>query len=213
MLADDRRGIGHPVEHRAQLVFEQRALFLDHQHLRQAGGKLARNARLERPDHADLQGADAELIEARRIEPECHEGLLKILPGFAGCHHADPGALPGTADEIEPIGPRIGHRAMQFVVIEAVFLGQRRVIGPGVHTAVGHRLLGRLDDFRRIGRDMHRAAAFDYVGHHFHARPAAGIAAHRNAVQTEVEQLLRIARIEQRNAGRHEVQVGIIGDG
>ena len=72
MLADDRRGIGHPVEHRALLVLEQRALFLDHQHLRQAGCKLARNARLERPDHADLQGADAELLEARRIEPDIH---------------------------------------------------------------------------------------------------------------------------------------------
>ena len=70
-------------------------------------------------------------------------------------------------------------------------------------TSRGSRVL--LIAFRQPDRgliriDIHRAAAVADVGDHLHPHPGAGKARQRDRQQAVVDDLLRVARIQERNA-------------
>jgi hypothetical protein len=82
-LADDARAdiLAPVVEFFLQLVFEQLALFLDHQDFLQPFGKVADAFRFQRPDHADLVEADADFGGQRIVDAQFVEGLAHIEIG------------------------------------------------------------------------------------------------------------------------------------
>ena len=59
VFADDARRARFPVKDRANLVFEQRALLLDDDDELEPLGEVAHNDRVERPNHADFEEAEA----------------------------------------------------------------------------------------------------------------------------------------------------------
>ena len=69
------------------------------------------------------------------------------------------------------------------------------------------------DDRRRVEPDIDRPAAFGDVGDDLHADPAAGKPRHRDAVQAEIDQLLGVRGIEDRDADGDERRVGEIDGG
>ncbi len=213
LLADDGGLVRRAVEHRAHLLLEHRPLFLDDHQRVQSLCKLAHDLGIERPGHADLEHLEPQRARAGVVDAQPHQRLQHILVGLAGGHDAHACACPAHGDAVEPIDPRVGQRGMQLVVIEAVFLRNAHVDCATVEAASRHReILGQLD-LGGIRRDPDRAAAFDDVGDHLHADPAAREARQRDAVQAEVQQLLGVRRIEHRHADRDEHLVGEVGHG
>ncbi len=93
-FADDARAdiLAPVVELLLELVFEQLAFFLDDENFLQPFGKVADAFRFERPDHADLVQADADLGGQRIVDAEFVERLADVEIGFcrrSGCRGAD----------------------------------------------------------------------------------------------------------------------------
>jgi hypothetical protein len=72
-----------------ELVFDDLALFLHHQDLLQAGGELARDLRLQRPHHAHLVQADAQLPAGVVVQPQVQQRLARVVVGLAAGDHAE----------------------------------------------------------------------------------------------------------------------------
>src|SRR5690606_21280255 len=97
-------------------VLEDLALLLDDEDLAEAVGELARRHRLERPDHAALENADANARAGAFIEPEFIERLAGVEIGLATGHDAEPGARRIDDDVVEAVRPHIGERGIPLVV-------------------------------------------------------------------------------------------------
>ncbi len=212
ILADDARRVRRPIEDRADLVLEQRALLLDHDDEIETAGEIAHRDRIERPDHADLEEAHAQR-HALVGQTEIAERLEKILPRLSGRDDPDAGLRVVANHTVQLIGSGVDERGGELVAIKPLLLHERHVDDAGAETA--RRLARSLgdDDRRRFRADIDRAAALGDVGDDFHADPAAGKARHRDAVQAEVDQFLGIRRIEDRHADRDERGVGIVDRG
>src|SRR6266542_3573966 len=103
-LADDRRparGI-HVVEDVDELVLDEPALFLDHQHVGEALGKAAGAGWLERPGQADLVEADTERRRSL-VDAEIAQRLAHVEVSLAG------------GDDAESRLPRVDHNAVDAV--------------------------------------------------------------------------------------------------
>ncbi len=72
-----------------ELVFDDLALFLDHQDFLQAGGEFARQLRLQRPHHAHLVQADAELPAGVVVQPQVEQRLARVVVGLAAGDQAE----------------------------------------------------------------------------------------------------------------------------
>ena len=107
----------------------QRALFLDDDNEVEAAGEIAHDHRIERPDHADFEQAEAER-SAVVGEAEIAERLQQILPGLARRDHADPRLRAVADDAVQAIGARIGERGRQLMIVEPLLLGDRRIDRP-----------------------------------------------------------------------------------
>ena len=83
-----RGAFGRAIEDRADLILEQRALLLDHHDEVEPAGEVAHDDRIERPNHADFEQAQAE-GGAVVGEAESAERLQQILPGLARRDDAD----------------------------------------------------------------------------------------------------------------------------
>ena len=118
-----------PVEDGANLVFEQRALLLDDDDELEPLCEVAHNDRVERPNHADFEEAEAK-SGAVIGNAQIAERLQEILPSLAGCDDADPGVRPLADNAIEAVGARIGERGRQFMIVEPLLLRNRVVEGP-----------------------------------------------------------------------------------
>jgi hypothetical protein len=72
-----------------ELVFDHLALFLDHQDFLQPGGELARGLRLQRPHHAHLVQADAQLAAGGVVQPQVQQRLARVVVGLAAGDDAE----------------------------------------------------------------------------------------------------------------------------
>ena len=194
-------------------VFEDLALFLDHQDLFEASREIARDRRFERPDHIHFVQPDADLAAGVVVEAEVGERLARIEIGLARTH--DPEARVRAVDHvvIELVRAHISEHRVELVIEQPRFLRERRV-GPADVQAVGrHREIGRQHDLHAVRIDDDRRRRLDHIGHCLHADPQARITAHGPAVQAEVEVFLHRARKEHRKAGGLEHMVGLVRQG
>ena len=91
-----------------QLVFDDLALFLDHQHFVEAFGELAHAVGLQRPGHRHLENANADVRREVRVYAQLLQGLAHVEVGLA--RGDDPQARVGRVDHrvVEPVGARVG---------------------------------------------------------------------------------------------------------
>ena len=105
-FAHNARRISTAVKMRANLVFQQRALFLDHNDRIKALGKLFHNGIVQRPDNAHFQQAHRFAAQGFAVKPHAAQRLVQILPRLTGRHHADAG-LFGARQAVHVIGANI----------------------------------------------------------------------------------------------------------
>jgi hypothetical protein len=188
------------------LVLDQLALLLDHQDLFQALGEALGALRLERPRHGDLIDAQADVARDFARDAEIGQGLHGVAERLAGRDDAQsrPGRIEN--DLVELVGSRVGERRVDLPVEDARFLLEDAVGPADVQAARRKREIGGEPGNHSIQVDLHGSARFDHVGDALERDPAAGVAAHRDAVQAEVEIVLHAGRVEHRDqAGLEDV--------
>ena len=195
------------------LVLDELALFLDHQNLFQAVGEAPRALRLERPGHGDLVDAQADVSRHFLIDAEVRQRLHHIAERLARRHNTEAGVWRVPDDAVEPVGPRIGEGGVHLPVEDARFLLEDAVGPADVEAA------GRKDEIRRdlalnsLLGNLDRGAGLHHVGDALEGDPAAGIAAHGEAVQPEVEVVLHARRVEHRDEAGLEDVLGLVRQG
>src|SRR4029077_18787238 len=85
ILADDARVIRkrEVVQDALQLILEDATLLLDDENRVEASGELVNEFGIERPDHADLADANADLLLALFVEIEAGQRLHHVLERLA----------------------------------------------------------------------------------------------------------------------------------
>ena len=126
IFADDPRRSRVAIENGADLILEQRPLLLDHDDEIEAAGEVAHDHGIERPHHADFEQTQAKR-GAVVGEAEIAQRLQEILPGLSRSDHADPRALAVADDAVEAVGARIGERGGELMLVEPLFLSDRRI--------------------------------------------------------------------------------------
>ena len=209
VLADDRRArCVRPVVHRLlHLRFDEGALLLDDDDVLEAVGELADADRLERPGHADLVDADADVGRGFRVDAEVFERLQHVEIALAGGDDAQARLRRIDHDAVDAVRARERARGLDCVLVQAHLLVQRR-IGPADVQSAGRQFeVFRQHDVELVRIDVDRCRGFDRLGDRLEADPAPGEAAHRPAEQAHVEDVLHAGRIEHRHHRRDELEL------
>ncbi len=162
--------------------------------------KLAHAFRFQRPGHADLVQADADVARYGFINTQIGQGLAGIQIRFAGRDNADLGTWAIPDDLVQLVHARIGQRRVPFVIVHPRFLAQHGVRQADVQTIRWQFEISRQDDLDAVRIEIDRGAGFNQVGDAFHRYPQTGIAAHGPAMHAVIEILLHRGRIQHRNA-------------
>ncbi len=101
-----------------QLVLDQRPLLLDDQDLLEPFGKVADAVALQRPGHADLVKAEADLGGVALVDAEIVERLADIEIGLAAGDDAEAPLRAVDDDAVEAVGARIGERGIELVAVQ-----------------------------------------------------------------------------------------------
>ena len=146
-LAGHARRAGHAVEDFLHLRFDQRTLFLDGEHLGQAGGKFAHTGFLQRPGHGDLEQAQAQVGRHFLVDAQVGQRLAQVGIGLAGGGQAQGGLDAGglaPQHAVQLVGADIGLDRRQLVVEQARFLAQEiDEVEADRKPAFGHGEIGR----------------------------------------------------------------------
>ena len=193
-----------------ELVFNDLALFFNHQNLFEPRGKGARGLRLQRPDHRHLVQANAQPAAGRFVQAQVGQGLAGVVEGFAAGDQTQ--AVVGSLDHvvIEPVGPHISERGVPLVLKQALLLRQRRVGPTDVHAAWRHLHVGGQHNAHALGVNLRRGRGLHNFLNGLHARPHAGIAAHGNGVQAQVQDVLHAGREKHRQPAGLEDVVALV---
>src|SRR5206468_10218340 len=109
-LADDAwADVVAPVEQLLlNLIFDNLAALLDDENFLKANGEIAHAFRLQRPGHADLVKAKADLGGDLLGNPEFTQRLTDVLVAFARRHDAVAGVRRIHGDAVDLVGTRKG---------------------------------------------------------------------------------------------------------
>ena len=128
LLAEHARALGQIVELLLDLRLDQRALLLDDQDQIEPFGELRHALRLERPGHADLVEAQAQLVGLHLVDAELVERRAHVEIALAAGDDADLRVRPAAGDDaIELVGAGEGQDGGALVVVQARFLVERLV--------------------------------------------------------------------------------------
>ena len=215
VLADDRRALATvPVVHRLlHLVLDEGVLLLDHEDVLQAARECAYAYRFQRPGHADLVDADAEVAAGRLAQAEVFERLQHVQIRLAGGDDAQPRGRRIDHDAVDVVGARERLRGLDRVLVQAHFLVERRVRPADVEAAGGHREIGRDHDVERERVHVDRGRRLDRLGDRLEADPAAGVTRHRPAQQAHVEDVLHARRVQDRDHRAGEFALAAVRQG
>src|SRR5262249_3016730 len=121
-FTDANRLVRGAVKLLADLHFDQRALFLDHDDQIEALGKFRQLAPAERPHASDFIEADAKLIALELIDAEFVKSLADIEIALAGGNDSDFWiASAGGDSAIELVGAHEGEHGVALVIVQAGF--------------------------------------------------------------------------------------------
>ena len=218
-LAPHRRTFGKPVQRVLDQQLERGVLLLDDHDLGEPAGEPAHDLGIERDRHPHVQEADArggDLVVGR--EPEPPEGVAELVVRVAGRDEADPRVAGIDARMVQPVGLGVAADQLAADEPEVVFQLQgprRQEAGVGVVDVVApvraagrhkvgnggnHSPGGQVDGGRAVGNRRHD----------LHRRPRSGEPRQGDGVEPEIEDLLHVARIEDRHV---EVDEGGVGAG
>ena len=214
LLAEHARALGQIVKLLLDLGLDQRALLLDDQDQVEAFGELQHALRLERPRHADLVEAQAELVGLDLVDAELVHRRAHVEIALAAGDDADLGILSAAGDEaVELVGAGEGEDGRALVIVQARLLVERLIAEPDVQALGGHdEIVGDLD-LDAIDAPVDRRGGLDVVLDALDADPHAGEAREREAQHAVVEDLLHAGRIEHGDHVVDEGELGLVGAG
>ncbi|MGF6635558.1 hypothetical protein OKW39_002709 [Paraburkholderia sp. MM6662-R1] len=166
--------------------------------------------RFERPHAADLVQPDADARAGFVVETEVGQRLAHVEISFAAGHDAEARMRRIDFDAVEFVRSHVGEARVPLVVEQTRFLHERRIGPADVQPTVGHHEVFRQDDVGAVRIDIDRCGRFDHVGHALHRDPEARVAAHRPAVQAEVQIFLHVRRKQHRKPACLEDVFGLM---
>ena len=144
------------------------------------------------------------------VMPRDGKRLHHVAVGLAGGDDAQARARRVPDDAVQAVGAAVGEGGVDLVVEQARLLLEDAVGPADVEPAAGQdEVLGDLA-LTLSGSINDRSAGFDHVGDALERDPAARIAAHREAVQAEVEVVLHVRRVEVRDQAGLEDVLGLV---
>ena len=214
MLANDARadGLAPVIQLPFQLMFDEFALFLDHQYFIQAFRKGAHAVGLQRPRHADLVDLEANVRSDARIDAEFVQRFHRVGKGLAGGNDADAGLGRIPHHPVNAVGLGKGHGGKALVTLQAGIFLAPDVAGADVDAAIGEFKF-RDDDGTVLVRQIDGGAGFYRIGRGLEADPGAGKAAHGQPKQAIFDEFMHRRGRQERHEGRLEVMVALVGQG
>src|SRR5690606_4677935 len=214
VLADDRGAVAlEVVEQLLHLALDEGVLLLDHEDVAQAAGEGADAQRPERPGHADLVDADAQLAAAVGVEAEVLQRLQHVQVALAGGDDAQAGVGRVDHHPVDAVGAGEGLRRLDRVAVQAHLLVERRIRPADVEPARWQFEVLRRDDLQRQRVHVHRRGRLHGLGDGLEAHPAPGVAGHRPADQAHVEDVLNAGRGEDRHHRAGELALAAVRQG
>ena len=192
------------------LRLEEAALLLDHDDVFQAAGKILDAARLQRPGHADLVHADADVFGGLVVDAQILERLQHVQVALASGYDTQARTRRIENDLVQVIGAGERQRRSHGVLMQAHFLIQRRVRPTDIQTARRQLEIGRNDNIQLVRIDVDAGRRLDRFSDGLEADPAPGKATHRPAEQAHVQNVLHASRIEYRHHRGHEFQFAAV---
>ena len=213
-LADHRRPLRRidVVENAQQLVLDEAALLLDHQHVLQAFGEGAGAGLLQRPGQRHLVDAQSERLGFAVGNAEIGQRLPQIEIGLAGRHDAEPRRLGIEHDAVETVDAGEGGDRVHLRAVQPALLLQRRIGPADAEPTRRHLEIVGHDDLDAIGIADDRGRALDRFRDRLEADPATGIARQRKAENAEIEIVLQRRGIDDRHQGRGEHLFALMGE-
>ena len=128
LLADADRLVRRAVEFLAHLHFDQRTFLFDDDDEVEAGGEFQQLLARNRPDAADLEKANADIVALDFVQAEFVEGLAHVEIGLAGGDDADFGRAAAGHDRlVDLVGAHEGQHGVALVVVQPRFLTENGV--------------------------------------------------------------------------------------
>ena len=155
-------------------------------------------------------------VERGFVQPQQVEREAQVAVRLAGRDQAQAVAGAGAADAVEAVGMDVlqgGHGALSEDL--ALHLDRMRRQQPDVEMLLERSAVDfeiRQNRWRHLRQIDDRAAVGD-VGYHLQRGPQAGVAGQRDAVQAELQDLRRVARIEHRHREVEEADRAVAGNG
>ncbi len=211
-LADHARPhvVAPVVELLLQLVLDDLALFFHHQDLGEPLGEVTHAFGLERPGHRDLEKPDADLGGLALVDAQVFQRLAHVEVALAAGDDAQPRLRRIDDDAVQLVDAAVVERRVDLVVLHPRLGGEER-IGPANRHAIDRQREIVGDDDVHAGRvDRDRGGALHRVGDALETDPAARIAAHRPAVQAEIQYLLHRGGIEHGDHRRRELMIRLM---
>ena len=212
LLPQDSRRAGLAVQDFLELALEEGQLLLDDDDLVEACRELPHDLRVERPDHPQVQQADARAREPALVEPHVGKRLAQVVVALAAGDDADPRVGAEPLDQVHPVRARVCERGLRARAEQRALHLDRR---GRQHAGVGGVLewaplpLDRRKDRRdAVGGDSRRAGGVGDVRDDLQRAPQPGRARAGPCVQAEVEHLLDGARVEGRDVQALEQRLG-----
>ena len=184
------------------MVFQDRALFLDHDQERAARGEVAHPFWLDRPGQRDLAQRDA---LRGRVDAQKVERLDQVQPGLAAGDDADAGVTGRAAVHVQPVQPREGLRHAKF--LDHPFFLSGRAVACAQAQKPGALGPGQVAQ-ERVER--HGRAGLDPLGRQLEADPGAAGAAHLPARQSKGDEIGQSGGREYRDLCGDHVVLGLM---
>ena len=200
LLAADARRIGPAVEGRLDGGLDQGPLLLDDDDLVEAGREVEQPGDIERRDQSEFQDANPALAQEIGCDAEEGQGLEGIAIGLAGGDDPDLPALV-AGNLVQAIGAGIAQRQLGPCADERLLQlrqpGLQEAGMRGVHERLAVDRVVRQRD-RGVAQGHGRAAVYD-IGGEFQRHPQSAEARHRDAVQAQAQNVLRVGGGEHRH--------------
>ena len=200
------------VEQGGELLLDQWPLLLDDQNLLQPRRKASRALGLERPGHRDLVERQAEFRCEARVDPQLLERLAHVQVGLAGGHDSESPPRAVERDPVETVGAHEGLCGLEALLEQALFGVQRQVSPTNPESGLRSLVVFGKHDLHPLRTDRDGAGAVDGVGEALEAHPTAGVARERPAVKSEVQVVLDVRRIENRDPTVDERLLALVRD-
>ena len=139
--------------------------------------------------------------------------MQRVTVGFSGGGDAQSGARRVPDDAIELVGAGIGNGRVDLVFKKPHFLLYEAVGPTDIEAAGRHGEVLWQRDAYALRVYVDGGARFNHVGDALEADPATGVARHRPAVQSVVEVLLHVGRVEYRDARGLERMLALVRHG